>query len=206
MSKTGKLECPALGPFRVLKTDERTVVIQRNQDVERINADRIPYAPPLEIAPPPEPFAPTSNDIDKNAEGPTYVADRLLEHRVTPDGTLYFRVKWYGYTKQTWEPRRNIPEELISRDFAQKRRISKTMQPTRRDNHERTTPRDVHSLSGGAEHGRYLRAKPTNFEISSPTSYASEPLHQTPDIMTIGPGSEAHSGYDKTTIRLSPSP
>ena len=36
MSKTGKLESPALGPFRVLKTDERAVVIERNQDVERI--------------------------------------------------------------------------------------------------------------------------------------------------------------------------
>ena len=66
-----KPESPALGPFRVLKTDERTVVIQRNQDVERINADRITYPPPPENAPPPEAFAPISNDIDKNTEGPT---------------------------------------------------------------------------------------------------------------------------------------
>ena len=99
------------------KTDVRTVVIQRNQDVERINGDRITYAPPPENAPPPEVFSPTSNEVDKNTEGPTYVVDRLLEHSVTPDGPLEFHVKWYGYTEQTWKPRRNIPEELISQYF-----------------------------------------------------------------------------------------
>ena len=122
MSKTGKLETPALGPFRVLKNDGRTVVIQRNEDVERINADRITYAPPPGNAPPPEAFAPAGNDIDKNSEGPTYAVDNLLQHRVTSDGTLEFRVKWFGYTKRTWEPRRNIPEELILRYFVQHRR------------------------------------------------------------------------------------
>ena len=127
ISKTGKLESPALGPFRVLKTDGRKVVIQRNQDVQRINADRITYAPPPENAPPPEAFAPTSDDIHKNTEGPTYVVDRLLEHRITSDGTLEFLVKWYGYTEQMWEPRRNIPEDLISRFFAQQRRTPKEM-------------------------------------------------------------------------------
>ena len=93
MSKTGKVDSPALGPFRVLKTDERTVVNQRNQDVERFNADRIAYAQPPENAPPPEAFAPTSNDIDKNTYGPTYVVDRLLEHGRTSDGTFEFLVK-----------------------------------------------------------------------------------------------------------------
>ena len=94
MSKTGKLGSPALGPFCVLKTDERTVEIQRNHDVKRINTDRITYAPPAENGPPPETFAPTSNDINRNTEGPTEVVDRLLEHRITSDGTLEFLVKW----------------------------------------------------------------------------------------------------------------
>ena len=109
----------------MLKTDERTVVIQRNQDVERIKADSITCAPPPEDAPQPEAFGPIGNDIDKNTEGPTYIVDRLVEHRVTPDGTLKFNLKWYVYTEQTWEPRRNIPEEIISRYFAQKRGIAK---------------------------------------------------------------------------------
>ena len=118
---TGKLESPALGPFRVLKTNERTVVIERNQDVERINADRITYAPPPENAPPPEGFALTTDDINKNTRGPTYVVERLLEHSVKSDGTLEFLAKWYGYMEETWEPRRKIPEELVSQYFAQRR-------------------------------------------------------------------------------------
>ena len=125
MSKTGKLESPGLGPFRVLKNDGRTVVIQRNEDVERINADRITYAPLPGNAPPLEAFAPAGNDIDKNSEGPTYVVDNLLQHRVTSDGTLEFRVQWFGYTERTLELRRNIPEEVISRYFARPRRTSR---------------------------------------------------------------------------------
>ena len=105
MSKTGKLESPALGPFRVLKNHDRTFVIQRNDDVERINGDRIIYAPPPEDAPLRDAFAPTADNISTNTEGPTYVVDRLLEHRVTPNGTLEFQVKWYGYDEKTWEQR-----------------------------------------------------------------------------------------------------
>ena len=122
MSKTGKLESPGLGPFRILKKNGRTVVIQRNEDVERINADRITYALPPQNAPPQEAFALTGKEIEKNSEGPTYVVDNLLKLRETSDGTLEFLVKWLGYTDQTWELRRNIPEELISRYFAQHRR------------------------------------------------------------------------------------
>ena len=41
MSKRGKLKSPGLGPFRVRKSDGQTVVVQRNEGVERINSDRI---------------------------------------------------------------------------------------------------------------------------------------------------------------------
>ena len=95
--------------------------------MELINAGRITYAPPPDNAPPREAFASTGNDIEKNTEGPAYAVYDLLKHRVTSDGTTEFRVKWYGYTEQTWEPRRDIPEELISRYFAQQNRISKKM-------------------------------------------------------------------------------
>ena len=129
MSKTGKLESPALGLFRVLKSDERTVVIQRNQDVERFNADRITYATSPENAPAPDAVAPISNEIDKNAEGPTYIVDRLLEHRVKPDVTLDFRVKWYGYSEQTWEPRetsrRNSFRDTSRRNAASRRQCNR---------------------------------------------------------------------------------
>ena len=54
----------------MLKIEERTVVIKRNQTVERINVDIITYAPPPENAPPPEAFEPSGNDVEKNTEGP----------------------------------------------------------------------------------------------------------------------------------------
>ena len=41
MLKTGKIESPVLGIFRVLKNDGRTVSIHRNDGFKRINADRI---------------------------------------------------------------------------------------------------------------------------------------------------------------------
>ena len=88
MSKTSKLESPALGPFRNLKNDGRIVVIQRNEDLERIIADQTKNAPQPENGSPREAFAPTSSDIEKNTEGPTYVVDSLHQHFVTPDTTL----------------------------------------------------------------------------------------------------------------------
>ena len=45
MSKTGKLESPELGPFRVLKNNGRMFVILRHGNVERIMAGRITYEP-----------------------------------------------------------------------------------------------------------------------------------------------------------------
>ena len=50
LSKTGKLQLPALGPFRVIRKDERTYGIDSNGATERINADRVTYAPPPEKA------------------------------------------------------------------------------------------------------------------------------------------------------------
>ena len=38
-SKTGKLRSPAIGPYRVLRKDDRTYVIDRDGATERINAD-----------------------------------------------------------------------------------------------------------------------------------------------------------------------
>ena len=133
LSKTGKLQSIALGPFRVIRKDERTYVIDRNGATERVNADRVTYAPPPENAPTKDNNATTTEHLEKNTEGPTYVVDRLVTHRRTPDGTFEFLVRWYGYDEQTWEPRRNIPEELVSRYFEKR----KTDDKRRNDGYER---------------------------------------------------------------------
>ena len=45
-AKTGKLEPAAIGPYRVLLNDKRTVYIDRDGLVERVSADRVVYSPP----------------------------------------------------------------------------------------------------------------------------------------------------------------
>ena len=92
-------------------------VIDRNGTTERINADRVTYAPPPENAPTKDENDTTTEHLQKNTDGPTYGVDRLVTHTRTTNGTLEFLVRWYGYDERTWEPRRNIPEELISRYF-----------------------------------------------------------------------------------------
>ena len=47
-SKTGKLRSPAIGPYRVLRKDDRVYVIDSDGAIERINANRVIYAPPPE--------------------------------------------------------------------------------------------------------------------------------------------------------------
>ena len=115
--KTGKLQSPALGPSRVIRKDERTYAIDRNYATERINAYRVTYGPPHVNAPTKDENAATTEHLKKNTDGSTYAFDKLVTHRRKSDGTLEFLVCRYGYEKRTWEPRRNIPEELVSRYF-----------------------------------------------------------------------------------------
>ena len=123
--KLGKLQSPAVGPFRVVSNDRRTLVIDRDGIIERVNADRVVHAPPPPdadtVQSTPE-FRATADDIAaKNLDGPKYTVERILDHEVRDDG-LYLEVKWYGYPRSDWQPRTNIPEELVSRYFDRRRR------------------------------------------------------------------------------------
>ena len=90
--------------------------------MERVNSDRITYAPPPPDTPPIHPFAASTQDVlAKSVEGQTYVVDRLIGHRLADDGSLHFNVKWADYDKPSWQPRSDVPEELISRYFAKVR-------------------------------------------------------------------------------------
>ena len=96
--------------------------IQRREVVERVNSDRVTYAPPPENAPPILRFEASTTDIlEKNIDGQTYLVDKLLEHRIHDDGNMHFLVKWIDYPEPSWQPRSDIPEELISRYFAKVR-------------------------------------------------------------------------------------
>ena len=150
LSKTGKLQSPALGPFRVIRKDERTYVIDRNGATERVNADRVTYAPPPGDAPTKDDNATTTEHLEKNTNGPTYVVDRLVTHGRTTDETLEFLVRWYGYDEQTWEQRRNIPEELVSHYFEKR----KTNDKRRNDDDDRRRgPNDNANVNTNSRRG-----------------------------------------------------
>ena len=96
--------------------------------MERVNADRVTYAPPPMNAPPPEPLEATEQEVrDKKLEGPTYIFDKILKHRVNAAGSLKFLIKRHGYKKPTWQPRSDIPEEEISYYLSNKRRSARAM-------------------------------------------------------------------------------
>ena len=93
-TKGTKLGNHALGPYRVLANDRRTVVIQRDDEVERVNSDRITYAPPPPDVPPPEPLEATAEDLaEKNTERTTFLFDRIQDHRILSSGETEFLIK-----------------------------------------------------------------------------------------------------------------
>ena len=97
--------------------------------MERVNSDRVTYAPPPPDVPPSEPLETTLEDLaDKNTEGPTYLFDHIKDHRIRDDGKTEFFVKWYGYRQPTWQPRRNLPEEAIAEYLSRKRRKARDIE------------------------------------------------------------------------------
>ena len=56
--------------------------------MKRINAGRVTYTRPPENAPTKYESATTTEHLEKNTDGPTYVVDQLVTHRRTTDGTL----------------------------------------------------------------------------------------------------------------------
>ena len=117
--KRSKLSHGVAGAFRVIKVDKdtNTVLIQRGDLVERVAMNRVVRAPAsAPVDSPDDRFQATTKDIDdKVTEGETWVMKRILDHRELDDGSLEFRVDWAGDWTPTWEPRRFLPEEAISR-------------------------------------------------------------------------------------------
>ena len=123
--KLAKLETPAKGPYRVVSNDTRTMVIDRDGVIERVSADRVVYAPPPPNGNRDEPLATAADLATKNATGPQYVVEDILAHGQSDDGTMLFRVKWAGYAEPDWQPRSNLPEEMLSRYFQRVARQSR---------------------------------------------------------------------------------
>ena len=124
--KRAKLSHGVAGPFRIISVDKKTntVVIQRGDVVERVAMNRVVRAPAsAAVDDTTDALQATPKDLaDKVTEGETWVMKRILDHRELDDGTLQFRIEWAGNWKPTWEERKYIPEESISRYLAKRRK------------------------------------------------------------------------------------
>jgi hypothetical protein len=115
------------GPYRVLETDGLTFQIQQDEQKVRVSSDRISPAPtPLGqnrpgtlITSNSSPVTATDdasfNDEDHRAGNPEheseYVVERIVGVRQGADGTLRYRIRWYGYGRDddTWVPAEILP-------------------------------------------------------------------------------------------------
>lgn len=108
-----------MGAYQVLLRTECTFLIQRGTIVDRVNRDRVTAAAgpaQLSVVQPLHRLGLlTREDVDKNTEVTTSLVDELKANRAQDDGSAEFLVEFNGPYKATWEPRRKIPEELISR-------------------------------------------------------------------------------------------
>ena len=111
---SNKLASPAVGPYRVLANDRRTITIDRDGVTERLSADRCVYAPPPTDAPRTSTTT-LAHLADKVTESTQYAVERLLRHQTMEDGNSEFLIKWADYDQPTWTARTHIPEELASR-------------------------------------------------------------------------------------------
>ena len=135
-SKRNKLQHSVLGPYEVLQYDDQgddpNVTIQRGGEVERINVDRITYAPaPDEPGPASENRATPEDFAEKKLDGETWVIDDIPDHRKR-NGKYEFLIKCMGSDQTTWNKRRHTPEELIAQYFARKKSTTRESSRGRR--------------------------------------------------------------------------
>jgi Chromo (CHRromatin Organisation MOdifier) domain len=59
----------------------------------------------------------TSTDEGQQKGADEYVFERIVGTRQASDGTLRYRVRWYGYSRDedTWEPQDHLPISAVRR-------------------------------------------------------------------------------------------
>ena len=135
---TNKLTPAADKRYRVLSSGRGTIVIKRDDLVERVNRSRV------ELAPPPTPTdtatdprsehdeEPTNADFAEKTTGDEWVVERVLDHSRDFDGRLWFHIEWRGPHANSWQPRRDLDESMVAQYFTRlRRRHEKERQRTR---------------------------------------------------------------------------
>jgi hypothetical protein len=125
-----KLDDQVDGPYQVIETDGSVFKLRIGDDDVPVSSDRITPAPVSD----PEPrnredpidetarLAAAGDDDDKEEgyeEAPTdeFVFERIKGIKKVNDGTLRYKVRWYGYgpEEDTWEPSAHLPSASLRR-------------------------------------------------------------------------------------------
>ena len=116
---TNKLTPAADDRYRVLSAARGTVLIKRDGVLERVNRGRVELAPP-----PDDPeadrdeFDPTAEDFDEKTVGDDWVVQRVRDHERDDEGQLWFHIEWHGDHPDSYQPHKDLDEEMVSRYFA----------------------------------------------------------------------------------------
>lgn len=108
-----------MGPYEVLYCTEIKILILLGPLVELVNSDRVTHAPAptydKSAEPDGLPEATKLNMWNKDHDGPAWIVDGIVKHIVHKDVTTEFLIDFNGPCEATWEPKTNVPEELIVR-------------------------------------------------------------------------------------------
>jgi Chromo (CHRromatin Organisation MOdifier) domain len=115
------------GPYQVIDTDGRTFLLQTETDRVRVSSNRLTPAPAkvdknevrkISRSPMEEGGWKENQDAKSKAdEVEEFVFEKIVGTRHEPDGTLRYRVHWYGYGRgdDTWEPIGHLPLNAVRR-------------------------------------------------------------------------------------------
>jgi len=113
--KKSKLGHRAQGPFRVVRIEGPTAVLDIEGEHRRENIVHLVCSP---SGPPAKPALHPSLDATVRPHGPsphghTYQIDQILDHTDGEDGRLLVKVTWTGYEEATWEDASVAPHETL---------------------------------------------------------------------------------------------
>jgi Chromo (CHRromatin Organisation MOdifier) domain len=131
VGRNPKLDDQVDGPYRVIETDGRVLKLRIGDDDVPVSSDRITPAPesaddtpartsPVDDLPPPvdadENVVTTPEEDDAVLEGEC-VFERITGMRKRSDGSIQYKVRWYGYgpSDDTWEPSAHLSEDSLRR-------------------------------------------------------------------------------------------
>ena len=122
-ARSPKLCFPVAGPYPVIRIDGSNVEIRTREGSQRLHLDRVVRCPttlPSGVSwTPQRKEPPKSKRVTIGREDDdTYVIDRLVTHaRDEEDSCWLIRVRWAAYSADddTWEPAKELPEDLVRR-------------------------------------------------------------------------------------------